>query len=542
MNLYQPTITGSLSVSGSVNISGSITIEGGGTISGTASYATNAELLDGLDSTVFTLTSSFAAQTASFTAFTASILAQTASLNSFSASVLSYTSSLNAKTSSFATTGSNTFAGVQTVNSNLIVTGSITAQTLVVQTITSSVDFVTGSTRFGSSLSTSTHQFTGSVNITGSVAIASAATYALDVSGTGRFTGNLQLGSTTASSTTTPITLNMGGTYGTTLLNGIKIKMFDDATTVHGLGVIAGNLYLNATDGSTVITLNTNNTERMRITSAGNVGIGVTPSAWGSNSFALQTQGGALWSFSSAYLDLWQNSYFNGTNSIYQTTAEASYYRQNNGIHLWYTAPSGTAGTTITFSERMRITSGGLVGIGCTPSYTLQVKPTTNVNMIVTNNGSNLQIGSSNDAGNAAIPINFTATSFTFNNDVTFSTNISLGANQRVKLSGGAGNLTGSSQTTISSTIATIFSGFLLGGVQTGNLVIINGVKSGTGWNFTDLVNYMTNGTITVISSSTVGSPPARTYSVSGNDLRLLIAGGDTGFVSCTALTQGYQA
>jgi len=42
MNLYQPTITGSLSVSGSVNISGSISIAGGGTISGTASIATTA--------------------------------------------------------------------------------------------------------------------------------------------------------------------------------------------------------------------------------------------------------------------------------------------------------------------------------------------------------------------------------------------------------------------------------------------------------------------------------------------------------------------
>ena len=70
MNLYQPTITGSLSVSGSINISGSINVVGGGgTITGTASYATNAELLDGLDSTVFTLTSSFAAQTARYKIF-----------------------------------------------------------------------------------------------------------------------------------------------------------------------------------------------------------------------------------------------------------------------------------------------------------------------------------------------------------------------------------------------------------------------------------------------------------------------------------------
>jgi hypothetical protein len=48
--------------------------------------------------------------------------------------------------------------------------------------------------------------------------------------------------------------------------------------------------------------------------------------------------------------------------------------------------------------------------------------------MIVTNNGSNLQIGSSNDAGNLAIPINFTATSFTFNSATTFSSSVTATA------------------------------------------------------------------------------------------------------------------
>jgi len=57
-------------------------------------------------------------------------------------------SASNAQTASFA----NAFT----------VAGNLTAQTLVVQTITSSVDFVTGSTRFGS-LSSNTHTFTGSV-------------------------------------------------------------------------------------------------------------------------------------------------------------------------------------------------------------------------------------------------------------------------------------------------------------------------------------------------------------------------------------------
>jgi len=142
----------------SVSSSGAITTTGN--VAGTASYASNAELLDGLDSTVFTLTSSFAAQTASFTAFSSSVNSFTSSLNSFSASVLTFTASQNILNGTYATTGSNTFAGIQTINSNLIVTGSITAQTLVVQTITSSVSTITGSTNFGS-LAANTHTFTG---------------------------------------------------------------------------------------------------------------------------------------------------------------------------------------------------------------------------------------------------------------------------------------------------------------------------------------------------------------------------------------------
>jgi len=55
-------------------------------------------------------------------------------------------------------------SGSFTTSGSITATGTITAQTLVVQTITSSVDFVTGSTRFGSSLS-NTHVFSGSVTM-----------------------------------------------------------------------------------------------------------------------------------------------------------------------------------------------------------------------------------------------------------------------------------------------------------------------------------------------------------------------------------------
>jgi hypothetical protein len=96
--------------------------------------------------------------------------------------------------SGLATTGSNIFVGNQIISGSITVSGSeinnltasyaltassagdllvrgtLTAQTIVVQTITSSTDYVTGSTRFGSELS-NTHEFTGSVSITGSLTV-----------------------------------------------------------------------------------------------------------------------------------------------------------------------------------------------------------------------------------------------------------------------------------------------------------------------------------------------------------------------------------
>jgi hypothetical protein len=75
------------------------------------------------------------------------------------------------------------------VNGSLLVSGSITststitAQTLVVQTVTSSVSTITGSTQFGSS-SINTHQFTGSVLVNGNVGIGTTnPSYRLHVSG-----------------------------------------------------------------------------------------------------------------------------------------------------------------------------------------------------------------------------------------------------------------------------------------------------------------------------------------------------------------------
>ena len=277
-------LSGSLILSGSITVSGSIISTGTISMSGSiasASYATNADLLDGLDSTVFTLTSSFAAQTASFTAFTASIL--------------SYTSSQLVLNGTYATTGSNIFTSPQTINSNLIVTGSITAQTLVVQTITSSVDFVTGSTRFGSILG-NTHVFSGSVSMnpnglfvssSGLVGIGNVVpAYTLDVSGTGRFTGALLATSTSYSN------LTLNGTNATDWGNNMAFQSGGtDFGYIGSIGSLLGSttkdMTIWATAGNGFGVYTNGNNQRLYISSTGAATFSSTINAGG----AIKTSG-----------------------------------------------------------------------------------------------------------------------------------------------------------------------------------------------------------------------------------------------------------
>jgi hypothetical protein len=113
----------------------------------------------------------------------------------------------------------------------------------------------------------------------------------------------------------------------------------------------------------------------MTIDTSQNVGLGVTPSAWTTFGSILQGTGYALGGFSSGanvQSALFCNAFFNGSNYIYRGTAAASEYLQISGQHQWLTAPSGTAGNAITFTQAMTLDASGNLGIGTTsPSYRL---------------------------------------------------------------------------------------------------------------------------------------------------------------------------
>jgi len=104
----------------------------------------------------------------------------------------------------------------------------------------------------------------------------------------------------------------------------------------------------------------------MRIDASGNMGLGVTPSAWGSGYKAIQVGDSAFSNFGTGYVFLSQNALFGASSNTYINTAAASYYRQFAGSHAWFNAASGTAGNTISFTQAMTLDASGNLGVGTT--------------------------------------------------------------------------------------------------------------------------------------------------------------------------------
>jgi len=95
-----------------------------------------------------------------------------------------------------------------------------------------------------------------------------------------------------------------------------------------------------------------------------NLGLGVTPSAW-SNNTAIQLGGGSIYSYSANdRVGIVKNAYIQGSAAYYKNSDYASNYLQYGGQHLWYNAPSGTAGNAISFTQAMTLDASGNLGIG----------------------------------------------------------------------------------------------------------------------------------------------------------------------------------
>jgi hypothetical protein len=111
----------------------------------------------------------------------------------------------------------------------------------------------------------------------------------------------------------------------------------------------------------------TNDTERMRIDSSGNVGINSTPSAWSSGYRALQIAGQGAGLFANTTVSqaiLGSNGYYNGTNWIYNNSDTAGQYWVDGNVHKWFNAAGGSSGSTISFTQAMTLSAGQKLSIG----------------------------------------------------------------------------------------------------------------------------------------------------------------------------------
>jgi hypothetical protein len=142
-------MTGSLAVNNSLAVTGSLNISGS---AGTILFTTNTDTLLLTGSAIIT----------GSVAVTGSLSVLGSIIGSLTGTATTASYVLQAVSSSFATTASSA--------DNFTVRGTLTATTIVAQTITASTEFITGSSIFGS-LITDTHQFTGSVSISGSLTI-----------------------------------------------------------------------------------------------------------------------------------------------------------------------------------------------------------------------------------------------------------------------------------------------------------------------------------------------------------------------------------
>lgn len=143
-----------------------------------------------------------------------------------------------------------------------------------------------------------------------------------------------------------------------------ELRLVDDSRVGYVQGLSTGNLAIVAEKAGSSLLLYSNNTLNATLDASGNLGLGVAPSAW-SVLKAIEVGGfkGAFYADNgSAEAGIVNGAYYNsGWKYGVTSVANQMRYSQSSTGHYWYTAPSGTAGDPITFTQAMRLdTSGNL--------------------------------------------------------------------------------------------------------------------------------------------------------------------------------------
>ncbi len=196
----------------------------------------------------------------------------------------------------------------------------------------------------------------------------------------------------------------IGRDYGNAVRNYASINTVMEATSSNSGGGDAGfkaglSFYTNGGGAS-----DTDPQERMRIDSLGNVGIGVVPEAWHSAfTEVLQVGVASLITSGGDNARVFSNAYYDGAYKRIGT-GYAHSYEQTGGTHRWFSAASGSADSSISWEESMRIDPNGCL-LRNTTSSTVN---SSGGEIIVLNDGNRAAINVAADSTSSRTGILFT--------------------------------------------------------------------------------------------------------------------------------------
>jgi len=308
-----------------------------------------------------------------------------------------YTRTLTGTTNvTFPTTGTlATLAGTETLTNKTLTSPTLTTPTLGVATGTSFQGIIGNVTPAAGSFTTLGASSTATLNTLASSGATltggtiNGMTVGATTATTGAFTTLSASGATTLSAqliastgdTSYPIISRDTSAFSVGV-SGPKLGFFglDSTSTNTALGAIStlaqasqnATLRVQVLDSGSLATIGT-------FTTTG-LGIGVTPSAWGSGERAIQLAGttfgnGVFSSSNNTAVIVGANAYYSSTGYKRIVAAASSIIQFAVGETRFLTAASSTADSAITFTQAMTLDASGRLGIGETsPTATLDVK------------------------------------------------------------------------------------------------------------------------------------------------------------------------